>query len=111
MALLSKELPTSNFFRGFNGLAKFGLTHRALVVYLFLCELAPNRDYSDKYILKALGMSANVLALAKKELREQDLLCTKRVGMNSYRMYIGYPKMPASEVARKDNIERENDRG
>jgi len=102
MAVLTKELPHGNFFRTFNGIATAGLSHRALIVYLFLAEVPPHRDYSDNYLLKSLDMSVNTLALAKKELKQRDLLYIHRLGPKSYKMFLGYPKVPASEVARKN---------
>lgn len=98
MALLSKKLPSNNFTRVFNGIHKVKLSHRALLLYLFLAERPAGRDYTDKYIMKSLEMQLRILTLAKKELKERDLLYVHRLGSKSYVMFVGFPECPASKL-------------
>lgn len=98
MAILSKKLPNSNFTRIFGGIHRAKLSHRALLLYLLLAERPAGRDYTDKYLMKALDITNCTLGNAKKELKEKDLLYVHRTGPKSYVMFIGYPEWPASKL-------------
>ena len=98
MAILNKRLPNSSFTRIFSGIHRAKLAHRALILYLFLAERPAGRDYTDQYIMKSLDMTNCTLGLAKKELKEKDLLYVHRLSARAYIMFIGYPEYPASKL-------------
>lgn len=74
------------------------LTDGAVRLYSYLCSLRNGADFSDKYIIKAMGISQNVLSRRKKELKEHGLILMDQVSPRIYIIYIGYPGQPASVV-------------
>lgn len=70
----------------------------AVRLYGFLCGLRNGANFSDEYLMKALGWSKMVLYRKKKELIQGDLLLVDRVGAKMYVGYIGFSDFPASRV-------------
>lgn len=73
-------------------------TDGACRLYGFLCGLRNGSNFSDAYIMKALGWSKMMLHRRKKELIEANLLLIDRVGPKLYIGYIGYTDYPATKV-------------
>lgn len=82
------------------------LTNGAKVLYGYLSGLKSGQNFSDKYIMKALGISQQILTKRKKELKEQNLIMVKRIAARIYVMYIGNSKMSVHATERRwDEIE------
>ena len=83
------------------------LTDGAKVLYGYFSGLPTGRAYSDKYLMKALGISQGTLTRRKKELKDMDLILTIQLGPKVYMMFVGRLDHPASLV--KMHWEKEND--
>lgn len=79
----------------------------AVRLYGYLCSLRNGASFSDKYIVKALGISQTVLTRRKKELKDNHLILMDKIGPRIHVVYIGYPGMPAEAV--KDRWLNEDD--
>ena len=74
------------------------LSDGAKVLYGYLAGLKSGSNFSDTYILKALGISKAVLYRRKKELTETDLILMEKLDLRTYAIYVGWTKVPASQV-------------
>ena len=70
----------------------------AFRVYAFYLGMNPGADITDKYIVKALGISQPVLTKRKNELKKKDLIVMDRVGSKEYIIYVGNYNYSASYV-------------
>lgn len=74
------------------------LTDGAKVLYGYLAGLKSGQNFSDTYLLKALGISKTVLARRKKELTDAGLILVEQMQPRVYVLYIGYTSMSAADV-------------
>lgn len=74
------------------------LSNGAKVLYGYLAGLQSGNNYTDKYLIKALGVSQTVLTTRKKELKDANLILIEKIDMKTYAIYIGWTTMPASKV-------------
>ena len=86
---------------------KRGLSDGAKVLHGYLAGLKDAENFSDTYILKALGISSTVLARRKKELKDHDLILVDQIGPRVYILYVGSTKISAS--AYKEQFTAEED--
>lgn len=101
MAIVYKYLPKQGYTKLDNKIFTIDrrkLSDGAKVLYGFLAGLRTGSDITDNYIIKSLDISDRTLNRHKKELKELDLLLVERVGLNQYKMYIGYTYVGASVV-------------
>lgn len=74
------------------------LTHGAKVLYGIFCALRPGNNYTDKYLMKVLNVSAPTLTRYKKELKDLDLLMVVQVNKGIYFTFVGLPEYPSSRL-------------
>ena len=89
--------------RCFTKVDKYVFTNRDLsdgakVLYGYFSGLPTGRNYSDTYLLKALGISMRSLARRKAELVATDLIMVDQISPRVYMLFIGRLDHPASEV-------------
>jgi biotin operon repressor len=75
-----------------------GMTDGAKVLYGYLAGLPTGRNFSDKYILKALGISRRTLANRKRELKNMGLILIDQISPRSYVLFVGNTLKRAHEV-------------
>ena len=80
---------------------KKGLSDGAKVLYGYLCGLRNGQNFSDSYIIEALGISKPVLYRRKKELTDNALILMDQISSRFYVIYIGHTKMHAAQVKRQ----------
>lgn len=83
------------------------LSDGAKVLYGYLSGLPTGRNFSDKYLIEALDISARTLANRKKELAHLDLILVSQISPRVYMLFIGRLDHPASQV--KFLWDQEND--
>jgi len=67
-------------------------------LYGYLSGLPTGHNYSDNYIVKALGISKRTLSNRKAELTKRDLILVKQIGPRNYMLFVGRLDRPASQV-------------
>ena len=106
--IIRHNLPTRRFTRLDRAVfTNKELSDGAVRLYAYLCSLRNGANFSDTYIMVALGLSRRALGNRKKELKEHKLLLTEQIGSRVYVAYIGYSRMTAEEV--KDNWGEDED--
>ena len=75
-----------------------GLTDGAKVLYGYLAGLPTGRNFSDSYILKALGISRRTLANRKRELKDMGLILIEQVSPRNYMLFVGTTEKRANQV-------------
>lgn len=85
------------------------LSDGAVRLYGYMCGLRNGANFSDSYIMKALGISKRALYNRKRELKALDLILIDQLGPRYYILYIGYTGMSATEV--KELWTEESDKG
>lgn len=79
-------------------IADSSLSDGACRLYTLLCSLQNGANYTDAYLMKAMGISKPVLGYRKRELKEKGLLLVERVAPRLYVSYIGHSNMSVEEV-------------
>lgn len=97
--IIRHNLPTSGFTRIDRTVFTHpGLTDGATRLYGYLCGLRNGASFSDKYIMTAMNISQAVLTKRKRELKDTNLILVDQISPRVYVIYIGYRRMPASQV-------------
>ncbi len=78
-------------------------------MYGYLCGLRNGANFSDKYLIQALGITQRTLSSRKKELKDENLIMVDQVSPRIYVIYIGHTKLPATLV--KSQWLKEEDKG
>ena len=84
------------------------LSDGAKILYGYLLSVNKNKQYSDNYIMKALGIGKTTLTRRKQELKALDLISIKQTGAREYYLFIGRLNYSASLV--KHEWEKEHKR-
>ena len=74
------------------------ITDGAVRLYGYLIGLQSGRNFTDAYLVKALGISNRTLANRKRELSVQGLIKVKQVAPRLYMLFIGSTQRPAESV-------------
>ena len=82
---------------------KQDLSDGAKVLYGYLLGLKDGDNFTDTYVLKALGISRNVLDKRKRELKQHKLLTVLRMGPKSYVNFIGNTRVDSDAVMKEWN--------
>lgn len=99
MSYINKLAPARNFTKVCNiAMVRGDLSEGARVLYWFLCSTKPGKDYSDKYVMKVLGVSQKTLTRRKKELKIAELMIIEEIGIRRYVCYLGGGNKTAAEV-------------
>lgn len=107
--IIRHNLPTKNYTKVDRRVfVNPKLTDGAKVLYGYLCGLRNGANFSDKYIVKAMGMSLRALANRKKELKENKLILIEQISPRVYVIYIGYTSLSAAEVRDTWIMEEDN---
>lgn len=97
--IIRHSLPTKNYTKVDRRVfTNPKISDGAKVLYGYLCGLRNGANFSDKYIIQALGMSLRALANRKKELKDNDLILIDQIAPRLYVIYIGYTSLSAKEV-------------
>lgn len=75
-----------------------GLTDAAKVLYGYLASLRTGQDYSDKFLINAMGIGQATLTRRKRELKKVGLIMAEKTSMRTSVLYIGSTQMPANVV-------------
>ena len=68
----------------------------AFRLYAYYSGLRHGDNFVDKYVIKGLGISKQVLTKRRKELKDADLICVDQIAARIYVIYIGNTRMSAS---------------
>ena len=74
------------------------LSDGAKVLYAYLSGINTNKQYSDSYFIKALGISSDTLARRKRELKRVGLIMVGQISSRVYTLFIGTTNYPAIKV-------------
>jgi hypothetical protein len=74
------------------------LSDGAKVLYGFLCGLRSGANFSDTYVMGALGISRTSMTRRKQELKKCRLILMHQVSPRVFVMYIGHTRLPAESV-------------
>jgi len=97
--IIRHSLPSKNYTKVDRRVfANPKLSDGAKVLYGYLCGLRNGANFSDKYIMKALGLSQRSITNRKKELKDSDLIFIDQIGPRLYVVYIGYTSLSAKDV-------------
>lgn len=77
------------------------LSDGAVRLYGYLCSLRNGSDFTDNYLIKALGISKDTLARRKRELKERGLILVEEIRPRCYVIYIGYIGYCAEQVKKQ----------
>ena len=77
------------------------LSNGARVLYGYLAGLHDAQNYTDKYLIKALKISQQVLTKRKKELKDVGLIMVEQVEPRLYVLYLGNTKMSVHKTKQK----------
>lgn len=75
------------------------LSDGAKLLYAFLVGIPPGGNYTDAYLMKALGLSKRAIINRKNELRKADLLYIERLSSRVFQAYIGNSNISGMQVA------------
>lgn len=83
------------------------LSDGAFRLYVFLFGLHASTNYTDGYLMKAMGLSRRSIANRRKELKDRGLLITEQIAPRVYHAYLGTGKLTAKQVK---SIVKKNDK-
>jgi hypothetical protein len=97
--IVRHNLPTTSYTRiDRNVFALPDVSDGAKVLYGFLCGLRSGSNFSDTYVMGALGVSRTALTRRKAELKKARLILVHQVSPRVFVLYIGHTRMPADAV-------------
>jgi len=74
------------------------LSDGAFRLYVFLFGLHSSTNYTDGYLMKAMGLSRRSVANRRRELKDKNLLLTEQIAPRIYHAYLGTGTLTASDV-------------
>lgn len=99
MAIVRHSLPTESFTKiDKKVFIDRELSDGAVRLYGYLCGLRNGADFTDNYVIEALGLSKDTLARRKRELKNRGLILTEQIAPRVYVIYIGYIGFTAEKV-------------
>ena len=95
-----------DIFNGFTKVDKAIFTDRRLtdgakVLYAYLLGLRSGANFVDKYVMKGLGITQQVLTKRKKELKDARLIETEQIAPRLYVLYVANSKMDLYKTKEK----------
>lgn len=97
--IIRKALPKDSYTKMDNKVfTDQRLSDGAKVLYGYLASLRTGANFTDDYIVKAMGISKRALANRKKELKQAGLILIDQVSMRIYVIYIGHTRFSAEKV-------------
>lgn len=83
------------------------LSDGAKVLYGYILGLRRGDQFSDTYILKAMGISQQSLTRRKAELKKAGLITVEQLSSRLFIMFVGHSKKPA-DVVRKEWLDEQD---